>query len=102
MSRSYFFRRQERSALPPQRSAWLTSNSIGHQAKVYTAKSLVNVATHLNRDEGCVRLEKVGRSDLQIGNRLMSNCCTAMFAHGVSLDGLESDRPMSGCPAASR
>jgi hypothetical protein len=41
---------------------WLTSNSIRHQAKVHTAKSLVGVATHLNHDEGVFVLEKVARA----------------------------------------
>src|SRR5204863_9689722 len=44
--------RQERPSLPRRkRSAWLTSNSLCHQANVYTAKPLVGVATHLSRDE---------------------------------------------------
>jgi hypothetical protein len=54
---------------PEKRSAWPTSNSLCHQAKVYTAKPLVGVATHLSRDESVFVLEKIARSELQVSNR---------------------------------
>src|SRR5262245_5416364 len=82
MSRTYFFPPTGKVIIAPaKRSAWLASNSIWQQAKVYTAKPLVGVGTHLNRDEvlfageGCAKRAASRR-------RTTSNCCAALLGCG--------------------
>jgi len=69
MSRSNFAPTGKIIIAPEKRSAWLTPNSPWHQARVYTAKPLVGVATHLSRDESVFVLEEVARSEPQVSNR---------------------------------